>query len=55
MQRLPPDAPPIETAEILGVVIPARNEALDPAAARHSILAREGVDPSQAADAKLTD
>ena len=43
LRWLTPDAAPIPTAETLSVVMPARNEAVDLAAALHSILAQEGV------------
>jgi hypothetical protein len=43
LRGLTPDAAPLPTAETLSVVMPARNEAVDLAAALHSILAQEGV------------
>jgi glycosyltransferase involved in cell wall biosynthesis len=43
LRWLTPDAAPLPTAETLSVVMPARNEAVDLAAALHSILAQEGV------------
>ena len=43
LRWLTPDAAPIPTVELLSVVIPARNEAIDLAAALHAILAQEGV------------
>ncbi len=44
IQWLTPDATPIQTAETLSVVIPARNEEADLAAALRSVLAQEGVE-----------
>jgi glycosyltransferase involved in cell wall biosynthesis len=44
IQWLTPDATPIQTAETLSVVIPARNEEADLAAALGSVLAQEGVE-----------
>lgn len=44
LRWLTPDAAPIPTAETVSVVVPARNEAVDLAAALRSILAQEGVD-----------
>ena len=43
IQWLAPDSAPVHVAETLSVVIPARNEEVDLAAALHSVLAQEGV------------